>query len=93
MDVGLDEAGDHQPPVELFLRRVGGDMGRDVGDAAVRDADVEERLIVSGQPALTQDEIERHGGLLRRFGAAEIGGLELGIIGQSRRVVGAHDLS
>ena len=26
MDVGLDEAGDHQPAVELLLRRVGGDM-------------------------------------------------------------------
>ena len=35
VDVGLDEAGDHQPAVELFLRRVGGDMGRDVDDAAV----------------------------------------------------------
>ena len=36
MDVGLDEAGDHQPAVELLLRRVGVDAGGDVDDAARR---------------------------------------------------------
>src|SRR3954464_14902863 len=40
MDVGLDEAGDHQPAVELFLlRRVGVDAGGDVDDASRADAD------------------------------------------------------
>ena len=58
MDVGLDKAGDHQPAVELFLRRVGVDTGGDLDDAARADADVDQRRIASGQPALTQDEIE-----------------------------------
>ena len=41
VDMGLDEPGDHQPAVELLFRRVGSDMGSDVDDAAVRDADVD----------------------------------------------------
>ena len=57
MDVGLDKAGDHQPAVELFLRPVGVDAGGDVDDAARADADVDQRRVASGQPALTQDEV------------------------------------
>ena len=41
VDMGLDEPGDHQPAVELLFRRVGSDMGSDVDDAAVGDADVD----------------------------------------------------
>src|SRR5262245_56741765 len=59
MDMGLDEAGGHQPAVELLLRGVGDDRGGDFGDATAGDADVEEAVLV-GQSALTQDEVERH---------------------------------
>jgi hypothetical protein len=60
VDVGLDQARGREPAVELFLRSVGDDRGGDLGDATAGDADVEEALLV-GQPALTQDEVERHG--------------------------------
>ena len=58
--MGLDEAWDHQPPVERFVRRLGGDARSDIGDAAGRDADVDELLAPFGKARLAQDQIERH---------------------------------
>ena len=60
-----DEACDQQPAGEFLCRRVGDDPLRDLDDAAVRDGDIDERLVL-GPPALTQKEIEGHGGYPRR---------------------------
>ena len=94
MDVGLDEARDHQPAVEHVRPAASAAMlGGDLGDAAVRNADVEQRGASLGEPRLAQDEIERHAaGLLRRLGAAEIGRLELGVVGRARRRVSARTI-
>src|SRR4029453_11799922 len=75
MDVGLDQARGHQPAVELFLRRVGDDGGRDLDDGAGGTADVDKALLTIGQPALTQDEVERHplaSGSRRAFDTSEL---------------------
>jgi hypothetical protein len=59
--VARDEACDQQPAGEFLCRRVGDDPLRDLDDAAVRDGDIDERLVL-GPPALTQKEIEGHSG-------------------------------
>jgi len=41
--VALDEAGDHQPAIELLGRRVGDNMLGDLADAPARDRDVDGR--------------------------------------------------
>ena len=94
MDVGLDEARRSPAGRRAVPPRVGVDAGGDVDDAAVarrRCRPAPDRFRSAGPDA---GEIERHGvrPLLRRLGAAEIGRLQRGVVGQSRRVVRAHDL-
>ena len=56
------------------------EIGLDRGDAAVADADVDEPIFSAGDAGGAQDEIERHRPSLRRFEAAEIGGLQRGVL-------------
>ena len=57
MDVGLDEARRDQPAAGVFVRRIGGDRRRDLGDPAARDADIE-RAVAADDARIAQDEIE-----------------------------------
>ena len=61
MNVGLDEAGDRQPAIELLARRIGCDLARDLDDAAAGDTDVAQRFAPLEQARAGKDEIERHG--------------------------------
>src|SRR5262249_57685823 len=61
VDVAVDEARDHQAAIEALFGRVSGDALSDLDDSAACDGDVDGRLFV-GPPALTQQEIEGHGG-------------------------------
>jgi hypothetical protein len=62
VDVALDEAGDHQPAIELLGRRVGDNMLGDLDDAAARDGDIDNGFLVLRSPRLPQYKIERHVG-------------------------------
>src|SRR5262245_46306259 len=90
MNVRLNQAGDHQSPVEIVLQRLGSDMRLDRSDASVADADIDQVAGLSGNTGASEYEVEWHE-LLRRLGAAEVGGLELGIVGQRRGLACAHD--
>ena len=48
MDVGLDEAGRHQSTAQVEHRRVGFNRGRNLGDAPVRNSDVEPGAVAAG---------------------------------------------
>ena len=60
MDVGVDEAGEGEPPVERPLAGASRDSRGDLDNAAAGDADVD-RDIVPGDPGVAQHEVERHG--------------------------------
>ena len=59
VDMAFDEAGKGEPAAGVIARRVGGDAGRDLGDKAVGDADVD-RDVPAGKAGIADDEVERH---------------------------------
>jgi hypothetical protein len=59
MDVGLDEAAEHQASLGVLAWHIGDDRRSDLGDKAVAYADVH-RPGAMGKPRIGDNEIEGH---------------------------------
>ena len=65
VDMRFDEAGDDQPAVDVFRRRIRGNAGCNVDDTPAGDGDIDGRRLTSADAGIAQDQVESHASSLR----------------------------
>ena len=67
VDMRFDEAGDDQFAVDIFRRRIGGNVAADIDDTSAGDGDIDSRRLAGCDAGIAQDQVESHAPNLRQL--------------------------